>query len=239
MRTIIPCLLLAALGSGCEAQIQHGLDEKQANEIQAALSGRGIESSKVGEGGRKPSWAVAVPSRRASEAVQVLADLGLPRTRAEGLRETYGKGGLVPSASEERALYMGALSGELSQTLESYEGVLSARVHLVLPATARPGMAIVPSKAAVFLKVRPDSKVRLEAARDDIRALVAGSVEGLSPRDVTLVVAEAGVRRVEAVSPAHPAASTDAMGLAAPLCLLSGVSALAFGATRRRRPVRA
>jgi type III secretion protein J len=229
------CLALLCTVVGCEAQVQHGLDEKEANEIQAALTGHGIESSKVPEGGRKPSWAVAVPSRRASEAVQVLAEQGLPRVHSEGLRETYGKGGLVPSASEERALYMGALSGELSQTLESYEGVLAARVHLVLPPAPRSGIPQEPAKAAVFLKIRPDSKGQLEKARDDIRALVAGSVDGLRAQDVTLVLSESTSRRSDVAAASLASASPDAMGLATPVCLVSGAGVLAFGVTRRKR----
>ena len=50
------------------------------------------------------------------------------RPRQDGFGEIFGKGSLVPTPTEERALYVEALSGELARTLESVEGVTSARV---------------------------------------------------------------------------------------------------------------
>ncbi|HZH03946.1 MAG TPA: hypothetical protein VEY30_09190, partial [Myxococcaceae bacterium] len=125
---VIALSLLALMG--CRADVRHGLDERQANEVQSALQGRGIDAEKVAESGKKPVWTVRVRREQAVDAVRVLADLGLPRQRPPGFSEVFGKGSLVPTPTEERALFLQALSGELAQTLEAVEGVISARVHL-------------------------------------------------------------------------------------------------------------
>ena len=182
--------LLAAALAGCSVQIQHGLDERQANELQSVLVERGFDAKKVPEPGKKPTWAVEVPEDKATDAVRVLAELGLPRPRTEGFGEVFGKGSLVPTPTEERALYLQALSGELARTLESAEGVVSARVHLVLPPQARAGTPQPQAKASAFVRVRPGAAERVNASRDELKALLAGAVEGLSPDAVTLVVSE-------------------------------------------------
>jgi type III secretion protein J len=175
---------------GCSARIQHGLDERQANELQAVLIERGIEAKKLPEGGKKPSWALEVDEAREADAVRVLADLGLPKVRNEGFDDVFGKGSLVPSPLEERALYLEALSGELSRTLESVDGVVSARVHLVLPEAQRGLPVQGGAKASALLRVRAAQMDRLAQERQELKALVAGGVEGLSADNVALVFNE-------------------------------------------------
>jgi type III secretion protein J len=230
------CLITAA-AAACSEPIQHGLDERQANEIQSVLVERGLQAEKVVEPGKKPTWSIAVPQEQATDAVRILSELGLPRPRAEGLSEVFGKGSLVPSPTEERALYLEAISGELSRTLESVEGVVSARVHLVLPPPPRPGAAPVPAKASAFLKVRPGMVDRVNQLKEDLRALVAGGVENLSADQVTLVVSEVTtavpVRPVPASSSSLPPLRVAVAGLGGTVTLLS--LALVWLALRLRR----
>lgn len=195
------CFTAVVALSGCRLQIQHGLDERSANEIQSVLVERGIEARKVQEPGKKPTWAVEVADDRATDAVRVLSELGLPRPKAEGFAELFGKGSLVPSPTEERALYVQALSGELARTLEAVDGVAGARVHLVVPPPSRPGMPPVVAKAAAYLRVYPGRARELEPQRDQLSALIAGSVEGLTPEAVTLVIDE--VTSTVVVSPSR------------------------------------
>jgi type III secretion protein J len=191
--------------AACSEPIQHGLDERQANEIQSVLVERGLDAEKVAEPGKKPAWSIQVPRDQSTDGVRILSELGLPRPRAEGLSDVFGKGSLVPSPTEERALYLEAISGELSRTLESVDGVVSARVHLVLPPPPRPGAAPAPAKASAFLKVRPGSSDRVNRMKDDLRALVAGGVENLGPDQVTLVVSEVGTTVPSRTGNAGPA----------------------------------
>lgn len=188
---------------GCQTQIQHGLDERQANELERVLSERGFVARKVAESGKKPTYAIEVDDERAVDAVRVLSELGLPHTRAPNTLEVLGGGTLVPSATEERSRQLAGLSGDLAQTLESFEGVTAARVHLVIPAPPRPGQPAGAAKAAAFLKVLPGASEQLDLHRAELRALVAGSVEGLDPEQVTLVINEVASRVM--LSPQKPA----------------------------------
>lgn len=184
-----PVILLGLVAAGCAAQVQHGLDERQANEIQTVLLERGFRARKRVEEGRPPTWAVEVDPADSADAVRVLAELGLPRPRPAGVRELL-RPGLVPDPIEQHALLLEAQSGELSRTLEAVDGVVSARVHLVRPQPTRAGVPAAPTKAAVYLRVQPASALHLTGMREELRALVAGSVEGLEPGSVTLVLSE-------------------------------------------------
>jgi len=234
----VPVLVLLGLGAAsCSARVQHGLDERQANEIQTVLLERGFRARKVVEDGRPPTWAVEVESADAADGVRVLAELGLPRARPAGVRELL-KPGLVPDPVEQHALLVEAQSGELARTLEAMDGVVSARVHLVRPQPTRTGVPRAPTKAAVHLRARPAAAVQLRAMADDLRALVAGSVEGLEPGSVTLVVSEV----VSAVPPRVPAAARSGWApalLGSGVLLLGGAAAAALLWLRGRRRDRA
>ena len=48
--------------------------------------------------------------------------------------DAVGKGSLVPSEAAEHAQLVAAIAGELERSLEGIDGVLTARVHLNVPA---------------------------------------------------------------------------------------------------------
>src|SRR4029079_3536639 len=111
-------------------------DERAANESIGALEHAGIGTEKVAEegggGGTAATFTVRVARPEAARALELLRSLGLPRDRRHGFAEVYGQPSLIPTASEERARYLEALGGEIERTLETADGVVSARVHLVL-----------------------------------------------------------------------------------------------------------
>ena len=230
--SLLVTLGLMFAGAACSARVQHGLDERQANEIQTVLMERGFRARKVVEDGRPPTWAVEVEPADAADAVRVLAELGLPRSRPAGVRELL-KPGLVPDPVEQHALLLEAQSGELARTLEAVDGVLSARVHLVRPAPTRSGAPGAPTKAAVYLRARPAAAAHLRAMHEELRALVSGSVEGLEPGAVTLVVSEV----VSAVPPRPvvPVRSGWASALLGAGVLVLGAAAVTGGLWMRRR----
>jgi type III secretion system YscJ/HrcJ family lipoprotein len=181
--------------SACSVGIQHGLDEAEANQIIVVLDRAGIPASKEREEGRRPTWKVRVAGSEATRAWQVLREHELPRGRAPGF-DLFQKGGLIPTQTEERALYQQALSGEITKMLLAYPGVVDARVLVSLPrerAFGAGGPAPKPT-ASVLLKQVADAQSVFKTA--DIQGLVAGAVPGLEPGQVTVVAAP--VRPAEA-----------------------------------------
>jgi type III secretion protein J len=188
--------------TGCSVDIIHDVNESEANSVLAALHARGIAAQKTRSAeGREPSYVISVPRSDAMTAWQVLRTENLPRPRQEGLGDVFGEPGLVPTATQERALMHHALSGELSRTLQAVEGVIEARVHVVLPERdpLAPADAPAPSpKAAVLLRAHPQPALD----RKQVQELVAGSVRDLKPEAVAVVVVTA--------KPPRPAPSSTA-----------------------------
>ncbi len=186
-----PLVAAAALLAACSSQIQSGLDESQANEVESVLSRHGVAAKKVREGGKDARFAVSVPSEQASAAIQILGDNDLPRQKAAGFGEVFGKGSMVPTATEEKALFLYALSGEIARTLETIDGVVTARIHVVPGAPARFGQPATKARASVLLKVVAGRTEALKARRGEVQAAVAGSVDGLDTDQVAVMITEA------------------------------------------------
>jgi type III secretion protein J len=178
-------VLLFAL-AGCKVALYSNLNEQEANEIVAALSAEGIDASKSRLEGS--NWQVEVEEGRMGSALELLRAQGLPAERYATMGEVFQKQGLVSTPSEERMRYIYAVSQELSQTLRNVDGVVAARVHVVIPANDPLGDKIRPSSAAVFIKHRPDVDIRLLAPA--VKDMVAHSIEGLTHDQVSLSLFE-------------------------------------------------
>lgn len=175
--------------TGCATQIQHGLDERDANEIVSVLVERGFAAKKVPEKGKKPTWAIELDDSEAAEAMRVLTELKLPRpARLKTQTLAQAGAGLIDTPSAERLRQLEAQEGDIEESLETLDGVASASVELVVPPPPRPGQPAVASKASVLVRVRQDAVERLTMQRAELRALVAAAVDGLKPDDVVLVI---------------------------------------------------
>ncbi|MCK5797366.1 MAG: hypothetical protein KAI47_09295, partial [Deltaproteobacteria bacterium] len=112
----------------------------------------------------------------------------LPRPKRPGLGEVFGnKQSLVPSSAEHQALLRYALAGEITRTLQSIDGVRKARVHVVIPRRdplAAPDKKRPRPRAAILLEVAG----KLSISSDEVRRLVAGSVEDLDKSAVEVVI---------------------------------------------------
>jgi type III secretion protein J len=182
-------LLAAAFAfSACSTQIQHNLDERDANEIVSALVARGFEVKKVAEKGKKPTWAIELEDTQATEAMRVLNELKLPRPPRLKTQTLAQNVGLIDTPSAERLRQLEAQEGDIEESLETMDGVASVSVELVVPAPPRPGQSPVASKASVLMRVQPMALEKLQMQRADLRALVAAAVDGLHADDVVLVI---------------------------------------------------
>jgi len=193
--------LLAAVGlcaaaglSGCDVSIHHGLPESEANEMVSVLEQAGIAADKQQEDGSDPpAFRVEIPRSETTRALALLNAQGLPRHFEPGLSETYGAPSLIPTATEEKARFLSALTGELQKTLETIDGVVKSRVHIVLEQRdplASEEAPRIPAQAAVLLKAQEG---RAPIAEADVQRLIAASVPGLRAERVAVVVTAAPV----------------------------------------------
>jgi len=228
-RAILPLILLSAACTGDE--LLHGLDERQANEVLVALDEGGVRGEKRRAQGTEEGWIVTVPTGDTRGARRILSERELPRARTPGFGDVFGDGGMVPTPVEEHARYLHALSGELSRSLESLDGVVEARVHLGLPQDdpLRSGDRL-PPRAAVLLRCRPAACATLRSMEPGIRGIVAGAADGLTPDAVALLVAEA----IAAPGREPPARPTSSWRVATAAALALAAAALALVAARHR-----
>ncbi|HVV49554.1 MAG TPA: secretion protein [Polyangia bacterium] len=237
--------LLLAAAPACSTNILHGLDERAANDATAALERAGIGAEKVpdeGTSGAGASYTVRVARGDGTRAVDLLRALGLPHDKRRGFAETYGQPSLIPTPSEERARYLDATAGEIERTLETVDGVVSARVHLVLEETdplAADGRPRSAARAAVLLKAKPGPA---PIAVADVQKLVAGSVAGLDAGAVGVVItaaADPGEATAAALAPLGPLRVTPGTrplligALVAALALLALLATLLLLTARR------
>jgi type III secretion protein J len=235
-------IVVVAASIGCSTPVQHGLDEAAANEVMTALEGGGIEASKARDESNGDAFVISVAKVNAIRALQILQSLGLPRGRRAGFGDVYKQASLVPTPTEDRARYLEALAGEIERTLETVDGVVAARVHLVLAEPdplAADGKPRVAAQAAVLLKMRPAAASLRDA---EVQKLVAGSVAGLQPEAVAVVVtaaSEAPSQRTPALASVGPLNVDPASralllgGLLAGLAIIATLSVLLLLTARR------
>jgi len=176
-----------AAAAGCGVELEHGLDERQANQVTAVLEQAGVGADKIADD--NGTFKIVVPRGEAARSFALLDARDLPKRGQKGLAETFADSGLLPSAAAERARYAAALAAELERTLEAMPGVTAARVHLALPVED-------PFAAGDGARARPTASVLLKMRKPDldpdaVRKLVAGAVPTLAPADVNVLAAAA------------------------------------------------
>jgi type III secretion protein J len=177
-------LLVALLLTACEAELYNNLDQRQANEMIATLQQRGIPAQRVAVKGGQ--YTVVVDKGRFADSIAILKEAGLPKQEFQNMGQVFKKEGLISSPMQERAQMIFALSQELSRTVSEIDGVLSARVHLVLPENDPLRQQLVPSSASVFIRHRGNMPVGNLVPQ--VKMLVANGVAGLSYDKVSVVL---------------------------------------------------
>lgn len=194
-------ILAPALCGACSSEIVHGLSETQANQVTSVLAEQGVPAEKArDEGAKGERWTVAVGRDDKARAIAIMRENGLPKSSGRGLADVFPKSSLIPTPTEERAMMMQAVMGELERTLETIDGVTLARVHVVVPGDAERGArgGAAPS-AAVLLKTRPGAVIDRAA----VRRLVVHGGEGLAAERVTVELFEGTARHGGSTAPLH------------------------------------
>jgi type III secretion protein J len=168
----------------CSVELYTDLNQRQANEIVATLMRHGIPAQR--QPGKDGTMTVSVQKGRFADAMAILNENGLPKQEFATLGEVFKRDGLVSSPVEERATMIYGLSQELSRTISDIDGVLSARVHLVLPENDPLRQRLVPSSASVFIRHR--TSVPMNDLIPQVKMLVANGIAGLTYDNVSVVL---------------------------------------------------
>lgn len=170
-------VLMLSIVAACSPNVTlfNKLSEDEANEVYSVLlrSGFDVQKTRVEEG-----FIIEVPQSMAGEALDLLAAKGLPRDRKNSINEIFPDNSMISSPLQEKARYLYALSQELEHTLMTIDGVIEARVHIVLPERSVSSERLTPSSVAVFVKHNETSS--FPAYLSQIRELIVSSIPSMS-----------------------------------------------------------
>jgi flagellar M-ring protein FliF len=162
------------------------LSAKDASAVTQELTAKGVPY-RLTDGGST----VQVPRRDVYQLRLDLSAEGLPATGAPGYA-LLDKQGITTSEFRQRVDYQRALEGELANTVGAIRGVSGANVHLVIPKDDLFSKDASKPTASVLVQVAQGGRL----AGNQVQAivhLVASSVEGLDPADVTVADGEGHV----------------------------------------------
>ncbi len=159
----------------------HRLDLVQASEVTAKLDEMEVSYELEDDG----STILVHEDQRDRLRLSLSPDL-----YAQGIGfALFENGGLVSSDFDRRVQWQIALEEELRRTITSIEAVDQARVHLVISEESVFIREKRDPSASVLLKLKPLTTLSETQVRG-ILSLVSGSVEGLEPKNVTIIDAK-------------------------------------------------
>lgn len=173
-------LLIGWVNNVTYSRLYSNLEESEAGEVINYLNDNKIPY-KLADGGKS----IEIPADDVYKTRISLAAEGLPRAGSIGY-SIFDKNNLGMTDFLQNLNFRRALEGELTRTIMQLSEVQAARVHIVIPKDRLFREDKKEATASVLLKLKGHSQL----ARPQIAGishLVASSVEGLSPENITIV----------------------------------------------------
>lgn len=175
-------VVMAIHYSGIEYRVIYsGHSDNETQAVVQRLKVRGVAYRVEGR-------AISVPDTEREAAIRDIESTLSAYAPSAGF-EIFDRPGFFVPEFTQRINYSRALSGELARSVGEIEGVIEARVHLVLPDKGIFGARETGGKAAsaaVIIRLKPGA-VFTPAQVDAIAWLVAAGAPELKPADVTVV----------------------------------------------------
>ena len=226
-------LAAALFVAGCQSELYSNLNEREVNEMISVLSANGISASRTSDG--KGGFGLAVDRGDFSVAIARLSEKGLPRENFGSLGKVFNSEKLVSTPFEERARFMHALNEELSNSLTRIDGVVSARVHIMVPEASPFEKNRTPPRASVFIYQEKGQDMRHKVPT--IKNLIVNSLDNLEYSNVEVALFEDDT--VQSTTRALVASGTNVLWNLVLLGILAGLVWFGFnfskGGTKKRQ----
>jgi flagellar M-ring protein FliF len=154
---------------------------------------------------------ISVPQESVYEERVLLAGDGVVKGGGAGY-ELFDKMNFGMTDFQEKVAKQRATEGELQRTIAGLTPVESARVHIASPEASLYSSVQEPTTASVAIKTKPGMQLGPTEVRG-ITQLVANSVEGLKPENVTIVNQDGNVLVPSASDASDPGLSAQAGAL--------------------------
>ena len=128
---------------------------------------------------------IMVPAERVYELRLQMASQGLPQGGSVGF-ELFDKTNFTMTDFVQKLNYRRALQGELARTIKALSEVEQCRVHLAVPEKTLFVKEQERAKASVLVKLK-QGRTLSQGQVQGIVHLVSSSIEGLNPKDVSIV----------------------------------------------------
>ncbi|MDR2385991.1 MAG: type III secretion inner membrane ring lipoprotein SctJ [Deltaproteobacteria bacterium] len=191
---ILAAWFMAFCLTACQSELYSGLTEQEANAMLVLLLSQDFEAAKVDKG--KSGFSLTVDQAQMAVALELLTTNGFPRTKHESMGTVFSGQGMISTQTEEPARLSYALAQELSETFSRIDGVLTARVHVVLATRDQSGSLSSPATVAVVIRHLPESPVANLSPK--IKEISAKSVPGLLENGVSIMLVPV---RIEVILP--------------------------------------
>lgn len=191
---VAPTLVLL-LASACSVNLQHDLTEDDANDIYVLLTDGNVDATKLKEGeGKDARYVISVAKADVVTATKLLRRFSLPRPRSDGLSIFKMTKGMIPTQTEERAMLIEALGGEVSNALNRIPGVLEAKTIVMLPEVndlTQPEKKPSPSASVLIKYMAGLEGSKPPVTVEEVQAFVASAVPELKKESVKVLMVEA------------------------------------------------
>ena len=184
VRKTLMLIALMIFLTSCKQELYSNLSEIEANEMLSILLRNGVDANKNPRA--DGTLSISIDNESIPLAVSLLQQQGLPRQAHANMGEIFKKEGLISSPLEEKVRYLYALSESIAATLEEIDGVITAKVHIVLPDNNAFSETVAPSSASIYIKYNPIFELDDDAGK--IKMIVEKSVSGLSYDKISLVM---------------------------------------------------
>ena len=179
--TLLGIVLLVVWSNQIEYQpLYYNMNQEDAGLVVEELKAQKIPYRLTGDG-----KTVMVPAGRVYDLRLDLASRGMPSGGGVGF-EIFDRADLGTTEFVQKLNYQRALQGELSRTINQFAEVEQSRVHITLPEKTLFLEDEQKPTASVVVNLRRKGALREKQVQGIIH-LVAGSVEGLQPENITIV----------------------------------------------------